>query len=95
MYVYMYNLEAKNFHVVNPSIITINANHLSDMVRWGGSGLILLENKIEQKKVEKNKTIVVDNYRTTIVHEDVVNYAHSCCQLVVCHSGLTTCFLIV
>ncbi len=53
MYVYMYNLEAKNFHVVNPSILSINANHLSDMVRWGGSGLILLENKIEQKKVEK------------------------------------------
>jgi len=34
----MYNLEVKNFHVVNPrtSILTTNANHLGDMVRWGG-----------------------------------------------------------
>ncbi len=48
----MYNLKVKNFHVVSPSIITftIKANHLSDMVRWGGSGLILLENITRHKK---------------------------------------------
>jgi hypothetical protein len=76
----MYNLEVKNFHVVNPrtSILTTNANHLGDMVRWGGSGLILFKDKIEQTKLEKNRTIVVDDYRTTIIHEDVVGYAHSC-----------------
>jgi len=28
-------------------------NHLGDMVRWGGSGLILPENKIGQKKLKK------------------------------------------
>ena len=48
----MYNLEVKNFHVVNPrtSILTTNANHLGDMVRWGGTGLIMLEDKTKQKK---------------------------------------------
>jgi hypothetical protein len=51
----MYNLKVKNFHVVSPSIITftIKANHLSDMVRWGGSGLILLENITRHKKIER------------------------------------------
>jgi hypothetical protein len=53
--VYMYNLEVKNFCVVNPStsILTTNANHLVDMVRWGGNGLILLKDKIEQKMLTK------------------------------------------
>jgi hypothetical protein len=65
----MYNSEIKNFHVVNPrtSILTTNANHLGDMDRWGGTGLILLEDKTKQKKLKTNRTTVVDDYKTTII----------------------------
>jgi hypothetical protein len=65
----MYNLKVKNFHVVSPStsIFTIKANHLSGMVRWGGSGLILLENIIKHKKLKENMTIIVNHYKTIIV----------------------------
>jgi hypothetical protein len=65
----MYNLRIKNFHVVSPStsILTTNVNRSSDMVRWGGSGLILPENKIGPKKLKKNGTIVVNHYRTIVM----------------------------
>jgi len=41
--------------VVNPrtSILTTNANHLGDMVRWGGSGLILPKIKLSKKENKK------------------------------------------
>jgi hypothetical protein len=68
----MYNLKIKNFHVVSPSTstLTTKANHLRDMVRWGGSGLILPKNKTRQKNLKKNKTIIVNHYSG-----DVVGYA--------------------
>jgi hypothetical protein len=65
----MHNLKVKNFHVVSPitSIFTTKANHLGEMVRWGGSGLIFLENKMRHNKLKENMTIIVNHYKTIIV----------------------------
>ncbi len=46
----MYSLKLKNFHVVTPSTLSTNANHLGDMVRWRGSHLILLKDGHEKLK---------------------------------------------
>jgi hypothetical protein len=48
----MYSFKLKNFHVVSPSTLNTNANHLGDMVRWGGSCLILLEDKTKHEKLK-------------------------------------------
>jgi hypothetical protein len=65
----MYNLKIKNFHVISPntSTFTTNENHLSDMVRWGGNGLIFLKNETRHKNLKENMTIIVSHYKTIIV----------------------------
>jgi hypothetical protein len=64
----MYNLKVKNFHVVGPSTstFTTKANHLGNMARWGGSGLILPKNKTRRNKLKENMTIIVNHYKTII-----------------------------
>jgi hypothetical protein len=51
----------------NTSIFTTNENHLSDMVRWGGNGLIFPKNKTRHKNLKENMTIIVSHYKTIIV----------------------------